>query len=378
MTLRVLHGPQNIAGHAAGLARAERSLGLDSRVVALRPARFGFPADETLLPDGAGLLAEERARWRLLRRAVQEADVVHFNFGKTFTPDRTPSFVTSGADGIARRIVRPAWSAYQALFEQRDLPMLKKRGKGVVVTFQGNDARQGDATRQRCSIHAVDESVGVYNARSDEHKRRRIARFARYASHIFALNPDLLPMLPEGAEFLPYAHVDPREWTSQPPAKDVEVPLVLHAPSDRRSKGTRFIVQAVERLRNEGVAFDFRLVENMDHAEARSLYARADLVIDQLLVGWYGGLAVEAMAMGKPVVAYIRGEDLGGVPSGLAHDLPIIQAGPADIVEVLRLWLTEQRGELAGVGVRSRRFVERWHDPVKVARETRSAYRSAG
>ena len=33
------------------------------------------------------------------------------------------------------------------------------------------------------------------------------------------------------------------------------------------------------------------------------MYAQADLVVDQVLIGWYGALAVETMAMGKPVIA---------------------------------------------------------------------------
>ena len=64
------------------------------------------------------------------------------------------------------------------------------------------------------------------------------------------------------------------------------------------------------------------------HAEAMKLYAQADLVIDQLLAGWYGGFAVETMAMGKPVVCYIRAEDLQFVPPAMVAELPLIPARP--------------------------------------------------
>ena len=44
------------------------------------------------------------------------------------------------------------------------------------------------------------------------------------------------------------------------------------------------------------------IVEGVPHDEARERYARADIVVDQLNAGWHGVFALEAMALGKPVV----------------------------------------------------------------------------
>ena len=52
-----------------------------------------------------------------------------------------------------------------------------------------------------------------YNPMTDAWKPKAIAKSARYADRIYALNPDLLDVLPPQARFLPYANVDPREWT---------------------------------------------------------------------------------------------------------------------------------------------------------------------
>jgi hypothetical protein len=41
-----------------------------------------------------------------------------------------------------------------------------------------------------------------------------------------------------------------------------------------------------------------------------------------LFAGWYGGLAVELMALGKPVLAYIREEDLSFVDPQMRYELP--------------------------------------------------------
>jgi hypothetical protein len=120
--------------------------------------------------------------------------------------------------------------------------------------------------------------------------------------------------------------------------------------------------------------FDFVLVEGRSNADARLLYEQADLVIDQLLAGWYGGLAVEVMALGKPVISYLRRSDLVFIPPKMRDELPIIEADPDSIYSVLREWLTIKVGDLMERGVKSRDYVENWHDPVKIARRMKADY----
>ncbi|HYY96560.1 MAG TPA: hypothetical protein VE713_18795, partial [Pyrinomonadaceae bacterium] len=268
--------------------------------------------------------------------------------------------------------------AYKRLEDMCDLPLLKKAGKGIVVTYQGDDARQGDFCRAHFALSPAGEvDAGYYTRASDEDKRHRIARFDKYADRIYAVNPDLLHVLPPRAEFLPYANVDPQKWVPAGPqsAGRGRRLTVLHAPTHRGVKGTEHILKAVELLRErDGLDFEFVLVEGLPHSEVRQLYERADLLVDQLLCGWYGGLAVELMALAKPVVCYIREGDLKFIPAEMRRDLPVINATPASVYEVLREWLTVRRGELAEVGRRSRAFVERWHDPLKIAARLKADY----
>ena len=151
----------------------------------------------------------------------------------------------------------------------------------------------------------------------------------------------------------------------------------MHAPTNRAIKGTRFILDAVSRLRAEGLELDFELVEGLEHSDAKALYRRADLVVDQLLIGWYGGLAVEAMALERPVVAYIRPEDLAFVPPEMRADLPVVSADPGTIHDVLKELLTTRRPELAELGRRGRSYVSRWHDPLAIARRLKADYEAA-
>lgn len=254
-----------------------------------------------------------------------------------------------------------------------DLPILKALGKTVVMTYQGDDARQGDFCRQKFAI-TLAHHVDYYTPLSDEWKRRAIQRISRFADRIYGLNPDLMHVLPPQSRFLPYANVDPAEWVPTGATGNVR-PLVVHAPTHRAAKGTGFILDAVEALMRDGVDFDFVLVENMTRDEARKLYQRADLLIDQLLAGWYGGLAVELMALGKPVVSYIRHDDLKFIPQEMARDLPVVSADPGSILGVLRELLTNKRAELPVLGVRSRKFVETWHNPSEIAASVVEDYR---
>lgn len=365
--LRVLHCPHSVGGNAAGLVEAERELGLVSCSVAFDPSPFGYHADFVLRGPRVGRARFELRRLQLLWHAIRSVDVVHFNFGSAILP------LPARGPGASR-----AYALYARIAGGLDLALLHRLGKGVVVTFQGDDVRQGDVLRKTYERSLADEvGPGYYTPAGDAAKRAIAERFNRYAHAIRFLNPDLARVLPERARFMPYAHVDPRRWTPRPrPAADV--PLVVHAPSRRDTKGTTHVVAAVEALRRDSVPLRFELIEGRTQAEARAVYEQADLVVDQLVSGWYGGLAVETMALGVPVVAFIRAEDLNVVPSAMRTELPLVNANPTTIERVLRSLLTEGRlHELPERGRRSRSFAERWHDPLRIAADLLPVYEAA-
>lgn len=370
--LRVLHARYNVGGHPQALAEAERELGLESWCVSLEETFRRIPTDEVLTEPGDSRLLLEARRWGLLRRALRDYDVVHFNNGQSILPPLQP-FSTYAPD--QPQLLRRAHYLYMRLLDMRDLALLRRRGKGIVVTYQGDEGRLGaswGAEGSRFEIR-LSEEADYYTAETDEWKRRVIDKIAAQAHRIFYLNPDLAVSLPEAAEFLPYAHVDPREWLPVE-ADRSGPPVVVHAPFRRGVKGSEYVLEAVRRLQDEGVALEFILLEGRTRAEARQVFGRADLLVDQLLLGWYGGIAVELMALGKPVVCHIRESDLGVVPPEMRAEIPIIRATTETIYDVLREWLTERRDELPEVGRRGRAYVERWHDPLQIAARMKGVY----
>jgi glycosyltransferase involved in cell wall biosynthesis len=363
LAVRVLHVPDAVGGQAAGLARAERELGLDSRAIGLEPSPFGYAMDEVLRESHPSRVGFELARLRLVLRAAREFDVVHFNFGRTILP--SPA---RGAADLRSRL-------YGALLGLRDLPFLARAGKAIVVTFQGDDARQGDVLRRLYENSVAAANPANYTV-GDRAKRSIIATFDRYADAIFFLNPDLGHVLPVRAEFLPYASVDLRDWRPTP-LRASGRPLVVHAPSDRLTKGTDTVLEVVDRLQREGLQFEFRLVEGVAQAEARAIYEHADVFIDQLHVGWYGAAAVEAMALAKPVLCFLRTEDFAFLPAGLADAIPIVSVTPATLSERLRELVTADVGRRTELGATGRAFVEHWHDPLAIAERLRAVYAAA-
>jgi hypothetical protein len=359
--LRVLHAPTMVAGNPQSLAAAERELGLESYSAAFFQTGYGYEADEIVFDVGGGRLHQESRRWRFLLRAARKFDVIHFNAGATIMPQYVERASTAARNKLYDR--------YARAFELRDVAWLRRLGKAVFVTFLGGEARLHSYAKQHFEIsymHDVGESL-------DARKKQHVAQFDRWVNGIYSVHPDLMWTLPARTKFLPHPSVDPREW--QPiDAGRSGTPLIVHAPSDRRIKGTGHVEAAVQRLQAEGIPFEFELVEGLPRAEARKIYERADLLVEQLLLGWYSNLAIELMALGKPVISYIRDGDLHFIPAEMRDELPVISATPDSLYSVLRTWLTERRDQLPAVGKASRRYVERWHDPLKIAARTKADY----
>ena len=357
--LRVVHLPVNIGGMAWGLAQAQKTLGMHAEVVVLERNYLDYPVDRVIFPDQARARGNLRYP-RLLREVMHlrsRFDVFHFDFGTSLI-DR--------------------WKKGKPLL---DLPWYKKKGK-IAVTYNGCDARQQDLTVRRYPFSACPQEScypAICGAELDELKRKRIERFDRYADVIFAVSPDLLPFLPARALHLPCAIPHWERIETLPFRLPARALRVVHAPTNRAAKGSDLIVRALTRLKAEvGDRLEFTLIENLPNHEALKLYAEADLIIDQILIGWYGAFAVEAMKMGKPVMAFLRDEDLGFVHPRMAAQCreAVLVADPADIEDRLRTVLDNpellKRHRDAALD-----FVHAWHSPGFLGRVTREAYENS-
>lgn len=357
--LKILHAPRNDAAVGTGLAVGEAQLGHDPVVLTYYRQFTRYPGERCADLGGRGRFRQLIGHLRAFQGHRTGYDVYNFIGGATFL-----HYPRHGLTLL-------------------DLPFID-RDAAVVFTYTGSDARpllgRGSAALQR----ALEESVGGRPSRRavrrrDATRRRSIDKAARRADHFFALNPDLLRELPEGASFLPYPLAGFARLGEHRHRffRDDRVNIV-HAPTNRALKGTKFVLEAIEHLAAElGDRFRFTLLEGLPHEEAVQRYRQADLLVDQLLIGWYGMVATETMRMGIPAVAFIEDDHLPAIPSAMAAQLPVIRADPSNLAAVLRRLVTE-REQLVELGRRSRAYVEAWHDPVVVARQALEYYRRRG
>ena len=155
---------------------------------------------------------------------------------------------------------------------------------------------------------------------------------------------------------------------------------VLHAPNHRAIKGTRYFTDAINELIEEGVDLELVMLEGVSNDRVKEVMASVDVVADQLIVGWYAMFAVEAMAMEKPVLCFLR-EDLERlyVASGLvaADEIPIIHCSPLTVKETIRE-LVLNRDKLSEIGKRSRDYVIKHHSTRAVGKVFDELNRSIG
>ena len=166
--------------------------------------------------------------------------------------------------------------------------------------------------------------------------------------------------------------IDLTEWEAKP-KEPGQVLRVAHAPSKRAVKGTDAVIAAVESLRARGVPIELDLIEGVPNREARIRYGAADVVVDQLRIGWYGMLAIESMALAKPVVVHLDEEAAAETEGAFGVELPLVRADEAGLEDVLA-GLVEVRESLPELGRRSRDYVERVHAHTEVARQVLEIY----
>lgn len=331
--MRVFHGPNNIGGAAGVLAAAQRSLGVEATSVCYATGTYAFSTDRTLQ---SGL----QSRLALLAMA-REFDVFHFYYGESL----------SGA-----RLV--------------DIPWLRRAGKQVYFYFCGCDLRDSKYVIANQEISACAECWPMGCSAN----RELAVSVARESDGVFVSTPDLLDFVPD-ATLLPQPLVLDRFETLRDEIEpDGGGPVrVAHAPSSRRIKGTHYVEEAVASLQDRGMDVELVLVEGRSYEESLAIYASCHVGVDQMLIGAYGGFAVEMMALGKPAVCYLSPRVLERYPVRP----PIVSAEPTMLADVLAD-LIERRAEWPTIGAAGIDYVHAVHDARAVAQVALDRYALGG
>ena len=298
--LRVVHCPVNTAGVPWTNVQALRSRGIDARLVVFNRYTLHPEADLSLDLEG-GLVRRQVAQWRALAALLPRTDLFHFTFGLTLVP------------------------------QSLQFPLLRAFGKRSVMHYLGSDIR-GKAPEELASgKKAGAEIVGSFDA---------------------------IRWVPEATVIPP--GIDLSAVTPSAPSGRRR-PVVVHAPSSRRRKGTDHVLRACAEL-----DIELRIVEGVHHEEALERYRDADIVVDQLNAGWYGLFAIECMALGKPVVTFLHDEAVRRTEDAFGVPVPIVNASAETLHGRLAELLALGPAGREEIGRASRAYVEQVHDLDRV------------
>jgi glycosyltransferase involved in cell wall biosynthesis len=305
--LRVVHCPVNTAGVPWTNVQALRRRGVEATLVVFNRYKLHSEADWSLERRG-GLVRQQATQWRALARLLPRTDVFHFYFNLTLVP------------------------------QTLQFPILRTLRKRSVMHYLGSDIRGKAPAELAAGKKAGAEVVGSWDA---------------------------IRWVP-GAEVIPPG-IDLSRIEPAPPSDRVR-PVILHAPSSRRRKGTEHVVAACE-----GLDADLEIVEGLHHDEAFERYRAADIVVDQLNAGWYGLFAIECLALGKPVVTFLHDEAVRQTEEAYGMRVPLVSASAETLRERLRP-LVADAAERRRVGAASRAYAERVHDVERIADRLLAVY----
>lgn len=340
MKIRVLHGVTGAAGQPRIVSKELKKIGVEADNILVGDVKFGYEADIFISKNDGDF-------YDFLKENIDKYDIYHFYYRSFFyTNSKTYEFPT-----------------------MMDLLLLKSFNKKIVFHYRGSEIRYASKFQEFSPYNYVKQNPNKLFTKFPEKTVLRAKDFVfGVADIVMVPDPELNSYIENKAKIVQRA-INMEEW----PYIGVEHetrPIVVHAPSRQGVKGTSYVLKAVEELKKEGIDFEFILVENLPNHEAKEVYKKADIIIDQLRIGWYGVLAVECMSLGKPVISYIRDDLLHHFDS---EKMPILNANPTNIKDILKNVVLDY--ELRKIiSKNAREYCENTHDVKKIAIELKEIY----
>lgn len=331
--LRVIHGTMEIANQMYTVTKGLKKLGVNAKTLNYYPNYLGYKADYTLNINSFKDTKEANIETKILAaKMIAENDVFHFYFGTSLTLDYS------------------------------DFPLLKQLGKKVIMQYLGSDVRMYSKAIK------LNKYAKAKNTNED-YIKRKLELISKYV-------PDCLVDY-ELAEYVKDYHLNIHYTRAAIDLKKYKFIRqtynkkfkIVHAPTSPEIKGTNYILKAIEELK-EKYDFEFELVQGMSHEQATQIYEKADLIIDQILIGAHGLFAVESMAMGKPVICWISDFMKEKYPK----ELPIISANPDNIKEKIE-YIIKNKDMLKEIGIKGRMYAEKYHDMNKISKNMLEIYK---
>lgn len=333
---RILHASINTAGQPTVISRAQRLLGYKSDVLVFSRNYFNYECDINLdLKNQKSKLSKSIILLKNFISCVAHYDIFHFHSGLSLLPGNL------------------------------DLPILKFFGKKVVMEYWGSDIIQTDiAVYYTC--WTKENLAKIYPNINNDKKRKKIDKISRLANATIVGDYSLSLYSKKSKVIRQAIDLDNFPFLGNTTAG--QKVTIIHAPTDSNIKGTKFVLEAIKRLKKENFSIEFMLVEKISHREAIEIYKKADIIVDSLLHGPYGLLAIECMALGKPVIGRVDPKLIH-----YYHNLPIVITTPDTIYKHL-VKLIKNPKLRQKLGIQGRKYVEENHDSKIIARKLIKLY----
>ena len=338
--LKVFHGLVNYGTQAGFFAKELRNKGIDAlSFVYVDP--YKRPSDVEFKYGGNFFqkVIRHSFNWFFRFKCILKYNIFHFYAGTTLLPN------------------------------QIDLFLYKILNKKVIFHYLGTEVQGYQTSIEKykwTNVIAFKEKEDPIMG--DRLKFKRLKYETRFADLQIVCAPcysEFVPnsiVIPLGIELKNYSFVKHPENV---------IPVIMHAPTDLLFKGTSYIEEAIKKLENEGYVFIYNRVTGLSHDKIRDKYVECDLFIDQIMGGWYGTAAIEAMAIGRPVICSIRESYFEHID--FAKEIPIVHADPDCIYDAIKMML-DNKENLAQLGLKSRTFVEQQHDIIKLTEKLIDIY----
>jgi len=335
--MRVLHAPDDIAGQASTLVLAQKELGINADLLIFDKKYSKRYFDINLSLSEKNVMTRYIVLFSNFIKCFFRYDIFHFHFGGSLLPGNI------------------------------DLPILKFFGKKIVMHYYGSDIRRSDIAINYVYFK-INELQKIYSGKEDISKSKKIQKIQKYANITIVDDYPLLMYSPNS--IVVHMAIDIAKFDFIGCENQNEKIKIVHAPSNREKKGTKYVLPVIDRLLEEKYNIDFILVENKTNDEVKEICKKADIIIDQLLLESHGVFLIENMAFGKPVLCRIDEKLMK-----YYQDIPILRTDPDNIYENLKL-LIENPDLRKELGEKGRKYVEENHDSKKIAKQVLEIYKS--
>lgn len=348
--MKILHiAPFNYAGVPMIFVNAERKLGHYSRLIVLGANIQERPGDIYLnLPflDSVFVRLAKRFFTPLHRRLISYDTQPIGEIPKIWKPSTPEKMLIKLREKVWQRRIDKLlehmdfynFDIYQldgGLGFYRDsgiIRELKKKGRKIVVCYTGSDLRT------RGVIKGIDKISDVNITVEFDH---------------LSYHPDI--------KYVPF----PFDFSSLPQRKisGSESVVIGHAPTNRKAKGSDFIISVLKELQAENPQVIINLIEGMPYKKALEKKSECDIFIDQIGNLGYGINSIESMGMGIATCSCLAQGFKEAFP-----DNPFVEINKENLKQKLQM-LINNKNLRESIGNKSMEWVREFHDSVQVVKK---------